>query len=169
MKADVQKITVKVQEIEEVKAEVEQIKGTMQQIMVMLKIMSRPRNCMELQELGDAESGLRHVYPFPGRPNHPVTVYCEQTVDGGGWTVFQRRVNNTVREDFYRNWTEYQGGFGDPSGEFWLGLDVLHQLTTTEQELRVDLDDYEGGHRWAKYGTFRVGSADTNYTLTIGR
>ena len=130
----------------------------------------QPRHCKDLLDLGDRGSGLRQVFPYPGRPHHHVDVFCQQAVDGGGWTVFQRRVNNTVRESFERNWTQYQAGFGDLKGEFWLGLDLLHQLTSmAPQELRIDLDDYEGEHRWAKYGTFEVGSADTNYTLTIGR
>jgi len=33
--------------------------------------------------------------------------------------VFQRRQDGSV--EFYRYWTNYQNGFGDPAGEFWLG------------------------------------------------
>ena len=66
-------------------------------------------------------------------------VYCDQTVAGRGWTVFQKRMDGSV--DFYRNWTDYKRGFGNLSGEFWLGLDKIHRLTSSgKYKLRVDLE-----------------------------
>lgn len=130
---------------------------------------SLPQHCHDLRLSGDSGSGMRDVYPYRGQPNLRVSVFCKHTVDGGGWTVVQRRTSDASRQDFYRNWSDYKSGFGDLLGEFFLGLDVLHQLTSiTQHQLRIDLEDYEGDHRWAKYGNFSVGSRETNYRLTIG-
>ena len=96
-----------------------------------------------------------------------MNVYCDQETDGGGWLVIQRRQDGS--EDFYRGWSDYQKGFGDNRGEFWLGNDNLHLLTRKKkQELRVDLRDFEGNTAYAKYSSFAVGSASENYKLTIG-
>ena len=89
------------------------------------------------------------------------------TTDGGGWTVFQKRLDGSV--DFYRNWIDYKNGFGDMSGEFWLGLDKINQLTRNkDMELRVDLEDFEGAKKFAKYSTIVVEDEDENYKLTVG-
>ena len=85
--------------------------------------------------------------------------------DGGGWTVFQRRINGT--QDFYLNWADYVRGFGDVSGEFWLGLHKIHRLTASSTRLRVDLADFDGNVRYAKYNTFRVGDSVSKFRLTV--
>ena len=87
--------------------------------------------------------------------------------DGGGWVVFQRRMNGVV--DFYRPWADYLKGFGDLNGEFWLGLHNIHRLTrAASTTLRVDLGDFEGGKRYAIYSTFRVLDSSRKYMLIIG-
>ena len=87
--------------------------------------------------------------------------------DGGGWTVFQRRMDGT--EDFYRGWADYVKGFGDLNGEFWLGLNKIHRLTqAANTTLRVDLANFEGEKRYAKYTTFKVLDSSRKYQLTVG-
>ena len=89
--------------------------------------------------------------------------------DDGGWTVFQRRKDASL--DFYHtNWIDYEEGFGDLNGEFWLGLSKIHCLTQdgTDYALRVDLGDFENETCYAKYSTFNIGDSTTDYTITVG-
>ena len=89
------------------------------------------------------------------------------TTDGGGWTVFQRRLNGSF--DFYLDWAAYKIGFGDLDGEFWLGNDNIHRLTATEDIiLRVDLEDVDGNVKYAKYTSFKVADEGDKYRLLIG-
>ena len=87
--------------------------------------------------------------------------------DGGGWTIFQRRQDGSV--DFYRYWTDYENGFGNLTGEFWLGLSKIHRLTKEgSNTLRVDLGDFEGNTAYANYSTFSISDGSTEYILTVG-
>ena len=94
-------------------------------------------------------------------------MFCDQTTDGGGWTVFQKRKDGSV--DFYRGWADYKNGFGNLNGEFWLGLDKIHRLTNSERyQLRVDLEDIEGKTAYAEYDMFAITSERTKYKLSMG-
>ena len=87
--------------------------------------------------------------------------------DGGGWTVFQRRQDGSV--DFYRYWTDYENGFGNLAGEFWLGLSKIHRLTKEgSNTLRVDMGDFDGNTTYANYSTFSISDGSTEYILTVG-
>ena len=124
-----------------------------------------PKDCKELYYSGVTCSGVYTIKP----DNLPAfDVYCDMETDGGGWTVFQRRMDGT--EDFYRGWNEYTTGFGNLDEEFWLGLNALNRLTSNRDypvELRIDLSDFRGESRYAKYYDFRVGNAYTKYRMDI--
>ena len=87
--------------------------------------------------------------------------------DGGGWTVFQRRQDGS--QDFYLYWDDYERGFGNLGGEFWLGLSKIHALTASaaRSELRIDLKGSDGNTAYAKYSDFRVGDSASDYTLSV--
>ena len=94
-------------------------------------------------------------------------VYCDMRTDGGGWTVFQRRQDGSV--DFYRGWNDYKSGFGQLTAEFWLGNDKIHRLTAARPNtLRVELEDWNGNRKYAKYGKFKIGDEQANYRLELG-
>ncbi|XP_028403384.1 ryncolin-1-like [Dendronephthya gigantea] len=89
------------------------------------------------------------------------------TTSGGGWTVFQRRLDGSV--DFYRGWQDYKQGFGNLSGEYWLGLDKIHRMTNIlENELRIDMEDTSRNTRYAYYDSFKVSSENEKYKLNVG-
>ena len=86
--------------------------------------------------------------------------------DGGGWIVFQRRMDGSV--DFFRNWTQYEKGFGNLNGEFWLGLTKLHRLTKDGgNRLRVDLENFQNTKKYAHYTKFIVGTPDSEYNTFL--
>ncbi len=92
------------------------------------------------------------------------------TTDEGGWTVFQRRQDGSV--DFYRKWVEYEEGFGDLNGEFWLGLEKIHRLTrhTKTHSLRVEMTTSSNFLQFAEYSSFRIkdGTTANHYMLEVG-
>ncbi|RXG58265.1 Techylectin-5B [Armadillidium vulgare] len=128
-----------------------------------------PKNCAEIQEMGDNETGVRKIYLDKYFMKKTIKVFCDQETDGGGWTVLQQRKDIPNRENFYRKWTEYKLGFGNLSGEFWLGLDNIHSLKRdTLMILRVDLEDCEVGVRWAKYEYFYISDENGKNKLDNG-
>jgi len=60
-------------------------------------------------------------------------------------------------------------GFGDPSGNYWLGNDLLSQLTANfRYKLRFDLQQNGTGNwYYAEYSWFRVLSEADDYTLIV--
>ena len=122
------------------------------------------RNCAEIFKSGQKRDG---VYVIKPDNQSAFDVFCDQTTAGGGWTVFQKRIDGSV--DFNLNWSDYKHGFGNLSGEFWLGLDRIHRLTLDNNSmLRVDMEDFEGGSAYAEYSLFGVRSEHDKYQLILG-
>ncbi|XP_064458635.1 angiopoietin-4-like [Ornithodoros turicata] len=135
------------------------------------------------REIGKFESNLPHDCTMQGstpstvlksgvyliRPqgsDHARRVFCDMDHAGGGWTVVQRRTDGTV--DFYRNWSDYRRGFGDPDGEYWLGNAALHELSQSgNYSLRVDLWDASGHYKYVEYDRFSVGEESKGYPLEV--
>ncbi|XP_028411134.1 ryncolin-1-like [Dendronephthya gigantea] len=120
--------------------------------------------CADLYEKGNNQSGIYEINP-DGKGSFKV--FCDMTTSGGGWTVFQRRLDGSV--DFYRGWQDYKKGFGNLSEEYWLGLDKIHMMTNISQnELRIDMEDTSGNTAYAHYDSFKVSSKNEKYKLNVG-
>ncbi|XP_063043338.1 microfibril-associated glycoprotein 4-like [Engraulis encrasicolus] len=140
-------------------------------LLLPLLVLCDVRFPFDCDEIHSKRETLSEVYTiFPKGSSFPVNVYCEMGCknedERGGWTVFHRRLDGTL--NFYRPWEEYEEGFGNAAGEYWLGLETLHLLTSKKRyELRVDMEDFEGNRVFAKYATFSVGSPRDGYKLTV--
>ena len=127
-------------------------------------------DCQDYKWAGDLSSGPRKIIPFVTDRNREVSTYCDQTTENGGWTVILNRESTAdPREDFQRTYAEYETGFGDPNGEFWIGLQAMHELTSSScKELKIEMEKYDGEKYVTSYATFRIGSADSGYVLDTG-
>uniref|UniRef100_A0A4W5QD88 Microfibril associated protein 4, tandem duplicate 5 n=1 Tax=Hucho hucho TaxID=62062 RepID=A0A4W5QD88_9TELE len=103
-----------------------------------------PVDCADVYRRGFGHSGMYTIYP--AGTTSPIQ-------------VIQKRKDGTV--NFYRGWDQYRSGFGQASGEYWLGL-----LTQRKKyELRVDLEDFEGAKVHVQYSSFSVDSEHEGYKL----
>ena len=95
------------------------------------------------------------------------SLLCKPGLDG--WLIWLKRDPHHLIS-FTRNWTQYVSGFGNPTKNYWLGLEKLHLLTGTgtKFKLRVELESwYTDGLEWAEYGQFSVGNSTTMYALKL--
>ena len=125
------------------------------------------RDCLEHKQVGVTVNG---VYKIHQDILKIIQVYCDQTNDGSGWTVFQRRIDESV--DFFRDWEHYKQGFGNLRNEFWLGNENI--FTSTLQgfyprgnELRTDMINDKKSRKHVKYVIFHIASASTKHTLHV--
>ena len=137
--------------------------------MMMMAMMAMIVECSEAVSSPTFSDGVYVIRPGLSEDRRTVRVYCQRDqVDGTGWTVIQRRLDG--RQSFARGWDDYSAGFGDPTGDYWLGNEYIHRLTSRQAfRLRVDMWDVEGRYWVAEYPAFRVASSEDLYRLYLGR
>ncbi|XP_041818530.1 microfibril-associated glycoprotein 4-like [Chelmon rostratus] len=124
-----------------------------------------PVDCSSIHQKDKSlPSGVYTIYPIG--PTSAVQVYCDMKSIGGQWTVIQRRMDGSV--NFYRPWDQYKMGFGNAAGEYWLGLENIHQLTRQRKyELLVDMEDFKGVKVFARYSLFSIEAECDGYALHV--
>ncbi|XP_062588310.1 microfibril-associated glycoprotein 4-like isoform X3 [Saccostrea cucullata] len=123
------------------------------------------KDCKKLYIHGNTESGVYEIYPFGIESK--VSVFCDMMTEGGGWTAIQKRVNGSV--SFDRTWTDYKTGFGNPNASYWIGNDVIHQLTKgRSSSIYVSITLTYGTKLYELYSQFSVADEINKYRLFLG-
>ncbi|CAK7295280.1 ANGPT2 [Vulpes lagopus] len=122
------------------------------------------RDCAEVFKSGLTTNGI-YTLTFPNSTEE-IKAYCDMETSGGGWTVIQRREDGSV--DFQRTWKEYKVGFGNPSGEHWLGNEFVFQVTNQQPYvLKIHLKDWEGNEAYSLYEHFYLSGEELNYRIHL--
>jgi len=73
-----------------------------------------------------------------------------------GWLTIQKRFDGS--ENFDRPWKDYKDGFGNTTGEFFIGLEKMHHMTHEQpHELYIALRKIDGSTSYAHYKDFKIG------------
>ena len=86
--------------------------------------------------------------------------------DGGGWIVIQRRNASMGWVNFTRNIADYENGFGDVDGEFWIGLRIIHELTNQQNmAMKMRVWNESGNSMNWNYQQFSIYNKNNRYAI----
>ncbi|XP_062136732.1 angiopoietin-related protein 4-like [Drosophila sulfurigaster albostrigata] len=123
--------------------------------------LNLPSDCFAF----DRNSGIHKINVFGFGS---FDVLCENDRGDFGWLVIQKRVIHG-KVSFDRDWAAYREGFGSMQGDFFLGLEKIHQLTKLRRhELCIRSIFASGGERESFFLDFEISNEDTGYALRLG-
>ncbi|XP_016988569.1 fibrinogen-like protein 1 [Drosophila rhopaloa] len=147
-----------------VKSKDEQISDLKNHIESLKKTISEGSNQEEFLPETCPLTGSNGIYQIKPRGMESFKVPCVAPTPG--WTVIQRRFDGS--ENFNRTWEDYKNGFGDIKGEFFIGLEKIHILTSMQPHaLYIKLGKVDGTNKYAKYDDFIIGSEEESYELKM--
>ena len=124
------------------------------------------RSCCEVLASGFPQSGVYNI--------SNVSVYCQMEPDNNeAWLVIFSRDGADTSVNYNQPWSQYRRyqGFGDVSGNHWLGLEFMHnftQLYNTMLRIELIVNDTNGTKHILTYGHFSIGNKDSGYQLNVG-
>ena len=83
------------------------------------------------------------------------------------WIIIHQNLDDTTDSNHY--WAGYKAGFDVPGGNFWIGLERMHQMTSyTQYRLRVEVQS-SLNKKWysAEYDTFLIDSEAGGYAIHV--
>ena len=85
-----------------------------------------------------------------------------------GWIIINQHLGYTF--NWHRRWADYKAGFGSIDADFWLGLETMHLLTSSQPyRLRFEVQE-QSTNLWysAEYWSFKIGDElNDKYRLDV--
>ncbi|XP_073478634.1 angiopoietin-related protein 6 isoform X1 [Aquarana catesbeiana] len=123
-------------------------------------------DCYDALLGGQTTSGIYLLKPR--NSNQIMQAWCEQSNNGGGWTVIQKRQDGSI--NFFTTWQNYKNGFGNLDSEYWLGLENIFWLANQDSyKLLILMEDWQGRQASAEYDHFRLEPESDFYRLRLGQ
>eukprot|EP00111_Clytia_hemisphaerica_P018655 TCONS_00055136-protein len=129
------------------------------------KLYTDIQDCRDLYHLGYKASGI-YSLNLPGGVGTK-DVRCDMENRGGGWMVFTYRMIG--QHDWNADWETYKNGFGEHPGDFYIGNEILHKITTSgDYEFYYISEDLETGQKYnGWYEHFYIESESDLYRLRL--
>ena len=128
----------------------------------MLAKAVHPLDCQEWRDFGFNQSGVYYIY----HDRKEIKVYCLMK-EKHGWIAIQQRLVGSV--DFYRDWAEYRNGFGNPATDYYLGNELIHQLTYGRQiKIAIIGQDFNDELRVLYFDGFYIENEQSGYKIHAG-
>ena len=118
-------------------------------------------------EIGDPCDRSSYMTPFTMSNR----VYCDMTTHEGGWTVILRSgtaaLSNSSKT-FTPSFDDFHNGYGNPEGDYWLGLNTLACMTKVQSnEMLVKLNFTDGTAAEIEYEHISIDSMSNGCRLTV--
>ena len=125
-------------------------------------------DCTMVSSVGFMQMQLSETNLNPNTQQKMGTFYKKQTVlCENQWLIIQQRVNG-FETNFNRSWVEYVTGFGSLRTDFWVGLELIAQVTQRRpHKLHIELTDWSDQIFYAQYERFEIGNEDDYYRLSL--
>ena len=89
---------------------------------MLAKAIHKNLGCREWREMGYTEDGVYYIFHNRRKARAKCVMHTQKP-----WTIIHKRSDGST--NFNNLWEDYKKGFGDPNGEYWLGNEMIHQLT----------------------------------------